>query len=153
MVDRFEKFTFNLTEISKYYNKIASDEMEKYGLKGPYAIYLAAIYRHPEGVTSAKLCEICCRDKAEVSRAVAFMEKKGLVIREEINNSSYRALIKLTDTGTEAAVHVCERIRMAVERGSEGISDEHRKLFYDALDIIARNLHKISEEGLPINRC
>jgi len=153
MVDRFEKFTFNLTEISKYYNKIASDEMEKYGLKGPYAIYLTAIFRHPEGVTSAKLCEMCCRDKAEVSRAVAFMEKKGLVIRQEINKNSYRALIKLTDTGIEAAIHVCERIRMAVEMGSEGISDEHRKLFYDALDIIARNLHKISEEGLPLKQC
>ena len=34
MVDRFERFSRGVSELSKYWHKIAADEMEKYGLKG-----------------------------------------------------------------------------------------------------------------------
>ena len=48
--------------------------MAKFDLKGTYAVYLSAMYRNPEGITAAKLAELCCRDKADVSRAVAALE-------------------------------------------------------------------------------
>lgn len=149
MVDRFEKFSFAISEISRYWHKIATDEMEKYGLKGVHAVYLTAMQRYPEGITSAQLSEISGKDKADVSRCVSLMEKKGLVIREGVNKNLYRALLKLTDTGREAAGQVSERARIAVEVGSKGISDEHRKVLYDTLDLIASNLQTASEEGLP----
>jgi len=85
MIDRFERFSFAISEISHYWHKIATDEMGKYGLKGVHALYLTAMHRHPEGITSAQLCEECGKDKADVSRCVSLMEKKGLVIREGVN--------------------------------------------------------------------
>ena len=37
------------------------EKMAKYGLKGPYAVYLTAMLRHPEGLTAVRLGEICAR--------------------------------------------------------------------------------------------
>ena len=42
--------------------------LEKYGYKGAFAQYLVVLASHPEGLTSAQLCEQSDRDKAAVSR-------------------------------------------------------------------------------------
>ena len=75
MVSRFERFSFVISEIYRHLHKIMADEMEKYGLKGAYAIYLSAMYRHPDGITATELGEICSRNKADVSRAMSSMQR------------------------------------------------------------------------------
>ena len=92
MLDRFENFTFVLSEITHYWNKIAAAEMEQYSLKGPYVLYLLALYRHPAGITAARLAELCGRDKADVSRALALMEQNELITRHGIHRNAYRAV-------------------------------------------------------------
>ena len=81
MVDRFEAFTYMISEVSQYWNKIAALEMKKYGLKGLYALYLVTLSRHSDGITAAELSEISNKDKAEISRAVSVLEKNNLVKR------------------------------------------------------------------------
>ena len=149
MVDRFERFTLAITEISKYWHKIASAEMEKYGLKGPHAIYLVTMQRYAEGITATQLGELCGRDKADVSRAMTMMEKKGLIMRPNGNQNSYRALLKLTAEGEKAAKFVQERATVAVELAGKDLSDDARKIFYDTLEYIASNLQMLGEKGLP----
>ena len=146
MIDRFERFSLAISEIYRCWHKIAADEMEKHGLKGSHAIYLTTLYRFPEGITAARLGELCGKDKADVSRMMSIMEKKALVVKE---GSSYRAQLKLTDTGLLAAEHVRDRATVAVENASRGLSDEHRAVFYEALERIVTNLQTICEEGLP----
>ena len=148
MVGRFEVFTLGLSEIMSSWNKIAADEMSAFGLKGTYVIYLIALYKHPEGLTSANLVEKCNRDKAEVSRAIASFEKKGLIVRENTTVNRYRAKIKLTEQGREATKTLRERVKLAVEKGGEGLREEERESFYNALEKISVNLKKISKEGL-----
>ncbi len=148
MVGRFEVFTLGLSEIMSSWNKIAADEMSAFGLKGTYVIYLIALYKHPEGLTSANLSEKCNRDKAEVSRAIASFEKKGLVVRTNTTVNGYRAKITLTEQGREATKTLRERVKLAVEKGGEGLSEKERENFYNALEKIALNLKKISKEGL-----
>ena len=148
MVGRFEVFTLGLSEIMSSWNKIATEEMKAFGLKGTYVIYLIALYKHPEGLTAANLSEKCNRDKAEVSRAIASFEKKGLIKRENTTVNGYRAKITLTDQGREATKALRERVKLAVEKGGEGLSEEERESFYNALQTISVNLKKISKEGL-----
>ena len=147
MLDRFERFTFAISYISRYWHKIAADEMEKYGLKSSHAIYLVSMYNYQEGITAAKLCELCGKDKADVSRMMSLLEKKGLV--KKCGENHYRALLKLTDEGKTAAEHVRKRAKLAVEVAGKGISDEHREIFYNSLERITANLQAISREGLP----
>lgn len=150
MVDRFQRFSYAISELSRYWHKIASDEMEKYGLKGAHAVYFTTLYRMPEGITAAQLSEICGRDKADVSRAISIMEEKGLAIKEGGAKNQYRALLKLTDAGRQAAQQIGARAELAVELGGQGLTPEHREIFYTAMEQIVSNLQTLSENGLPI---
>jgi len=149
MLNRFEQFTMAVSGIHRCVQKIERDEMEKYGLKGAYAQYLTVMRRYPEGITSAKLCEVCDIDKAAVSRVIADMEKKGLVKRAGTRENNYRATVVLTEEGLHAAEYVRRRATVAVELAGKGMTDEVRNTFYSALGIIEENLQMISREGLP----
>lgn len=145
MIDRFERFSFSISEIYRYWHRIASDVMEDYGLKGPYAVYFTTMYQYPQGITAARLAELCSRDKADVSRAINLMEEKGLADKEGVN---YRAMLRLTDKGRMVAEQVNEKAMTAVEYGGRGISEGHREVFYNCLETIATNLQLLSREGL-----
>lgn len=149
MLERFERFLTAISEIDRYWHKIAGYEMQPYGLKGPHAAYLVAIHRHPEGLTAGQLCERCGRDKADVSRTMTLLEKKGLVLKEEVGASLYRGVFRLTEAGQAAAAQVCERASLAVELAGRDLTDESRAAFYTALESIVVNLRTLSEEGLP----
>ncbi len=146
MVERFEKFSYAIFEISRCWHKLATEEMEKYDLKGTFSVYLLALHRSKDGLTAARLCELCGRDKADVSRAVAQMIRKGLVSREGRN---YRAVLRLTPEGAQAAEQVCVRAAVAVELAGKGFSSEDRATFYQVLGTITSNLQTLSKEGLP----
>jgi len=150
MIERFARFSFAIFEISRCWHKLAAEEMAAYGLKGAHAIYLIAMQRYDGGVTAAQLCEISGRDKADVSRAVALMEEKGLLVREG-TGSMYRAQLRLTELGKEAATLVCRRAAVAVEHAGKGFSQEHRAVFYEVLETITANLQVLTKEGLPEN--
>lgn len=148
MIERFEQFTYSINGIYRYVLKIERDEMEKYGFRASYALYLAVMSRFPEGLTSARLSELCDRDKAGISRIVAEMEENGLITRKTNNENFYRAKLVLTDKGREISEFVQEKAISAVLQAGGDISDGDRKIFYDCLTHIATNLKKISLEGL-----
>lgn len=149
MVERFERFSFAMSEISKHWHKIAGEEMAKYGLKGPHATYLLTISHHEEGITAPQICEICGKDKADVSRMMSIMEKKGLVTKESVHQNMYRGVFRLTEEGRKATEHVRQRASLAVELAGKDLTDEKRAVFYEALESIVMNLREISKEGLP----
>ncbi len=149
MVDRFERFSFAISEITRYWHKLTSEEMEKYGLKGPHSVYLLTMYRYPEGLTAPQLCELCGKDKADVSRMMSIMEAKGLVTKEGVYLNRYRGTFKLTPKGVEAAEFVRERAGLAVEIAGKDLTEEKRAVFYEALASIVANLRELGREGIP----
>lgn len=148
MIERFESFTSSINGIYRYILKIEREEMEKYGYRGSYALYLAIMSRFPEGITATRLGELSDRDKAGISRILAEMEENGLVERQTNKNNFYRAKLVLTPKGKEAADFVREKAISAVSEAGAGISDDDRQVFYDCLFTIASNLRKISNQGL-----
>lgn len=146
MIDRFQRFIFDISVIYHHWHRIATEEMRDYGLNGPYAVYFSTLYQYPEGLTAAGLCEISGRDKADVSRAISLMSKKGLVEKVTTGNSVYRARMVLTEEGRRVAEGVAIKATEAVRRGGEGISEEQRNAFYEVLDRIAANLQTIGRK-------
>jgi DNA-binding MarR family transcriptional regulator len=140
MTERFERFTADIFEIYRYWHKIAADEMEKYGLKGSHAVYLVVLYNLKEGVTAARLSQLCGKDKSDVSRIMCDMEKQGLVVKQGENK--YRAALTLTEKGVAAAEYVRERAEKVVEIASQGISASQRETMYRTLEKISENLKK-----------
>ena len=148
MVSRFEQFSGAVSCIYRCIQKIERVEMAKYGLKGPHAQCLLAMCRHPEGITSSELCNLCDKDKAAISRTLAELEEAGMVQRQERGGNRYRASLMLTDKGREAAASVNQKAQQAVEVAGEGLDDAQREVFYRVLALIAGNLHAICKDGL-----
>ena len=149
MVERFERFSYAISEISRYWHKLTAEEMKKYGLKGTHCVYLLTMHRYSDGITATQLCELCGRDKSDVFRMMAIMEKKGLVVKEGVHQNLYRGVFKLTNEGKKAAQQVENRASLAVEIAGSDLSEETRAVFYRALESIVLNLRKLSESGLP----
>jgi len=149
MIDRFEQFVSFISSIHRDIQKIERDEMVKYGLKGPYAQYLVAMHRYPEGITAVELCEVCDKDKAAVSRAISEMESRGLVTRHSDYDNQYRALLRLTKEGMAAADYVCRKAVAAVRIAGEDVHDEARAMMYRSLRSIAGRIKTIAKEGIP----
>lgn len=149
MLDRFERFSFAISEISRCWRKLASEELAKYGLKSPHATYLTTLYRYPEGISVPKLCEISGKDKSDASRMIAILEEKDLATKKVVDGSLYRGLWVLTDLGKNAAEQVSLRASKAVELAGKDLTDETRDIFYLALESITANLTTLSKEGIP----
>lgn len=148
MVSRYESFSTCISCMYHDIQRIERVEMARYGLKGPHAQCLLAMGRYPEGITAVRLCEVCEKDKAAISRIVAELEQMGMVRRTEHNGTRYRASLTLTEQGQTAAKAVEEKARLAVERAGAGLDDKSREVFYSVLALIAGNLHVICKNGL-----
>lgn len=149
MISRYEQFSFAISNIYRSIQKIEREEMERYGLKGVYAQYLVTLERFQQGLTASQLCEICDLDKAAVSRAVAEMERRGLLERGLTNATGYRAKLCLTAAGREAAEYVNQRAQQAVDAAGRDLTDDDRKTLYVALESISSRLQTISRNGIP----
>ena len=148
MFSKYEVFAASVSCLYHDIQKIERVEMAKYGLKGPHAQCLLAMKKRPEGITAARLCDVCEKDKAAVSRILSELEAAGMVVRENRNGSRYRASLLLTQQGNLAAEAVVEKARLAVELAGTGFGEAERETFYRVLAIIAGNLHKLCREGL-----
>lgn len=145
---RFEHFSLALTEITRYWHKLADDEMIKYGLKGGHSVYLFTLAQHPEGITATEISEMCRRDKSDVSRMIAIMEEQGLITKAGSGKNKYRAMLHLTDKGKSAADSLRKAIVQAVEMAGKDLTEENRAIFYHALHSITNNLRHMAENGL-----
>ena len=144
MIDRFEKFSLAIAEIYKCWHQIAANELAKFGLKGPHVVYLVAFHNHKEGLTMVQLCELLNKDKSDVSRMVAILEKEQVV--KKLGN--YRANYVLTEKGLEIASIVVRKAENAVSLAGSSLSDREREIFYKSLFSIADNLKKLSMKGI-----
>ncbi len=150
MIERFEKFSFSIFSIYHYLHKIMTEEMKLYGLKGPYAIYLIAMSRNESGITSAKLADLCGRNKADVSRAISDFERNHLVVR--VGDSPYNAKLMLTDYGKEVSAALAKKAMNAVSVVGADIDEHDREILYTTLEQISDKLAVISEKGIPANK-
>lgn len=149
MLDRFERFSYAIAQINKNWHKLASEEMEKYGLKSAHCVYLLALCQHPEGMTAPQLCESCGKDKADVSRSMRVMEEKALVCKTGGHQNGYGGVFHLTQQGMEAAGHIRNRACRAVAYAGGDLTQAQRETFYAALEQIALRLKELGKEGIP----
>ena len=149
MIDRFERFSIAISEISRYWHKLAAGELAKYDLKGPHATYLTAMYKYPQGITVPQLCEVCGKDKSDASRMISILEQKRLVKKQVVDGSLYRGKLQLTDEGKFAAKQVSKRASRAVKEAGKDLTEQEREIFYKALDSITANLRELCKCGIP----
>mgnify|MGYP003305966336 CR=1 FL=1 len=152
MESRYELLSGSISSMYHDIQKIERTEMAQYGLKGPHAQCLLAMKKHPEGITAARLCEVCDKDKAAVSRSILYLEQKNYLTREipaeregRQMAKHYRAPLALTEEGSRIAREIAEKVDRVLEAVSRGVSEEDRTIMYAALEQINRNLRALCE--------
>lgn len=146
MVGRFEQFCNAINSIQHAIMKIERLEMEKYGLKGSHAQCMLVMRQHPEGITSAMLCEECRKDKAAISRTVSELEDAGMISRFDPAGKRYRTLLHLTKKGALVAQDVEVMVHRTVSRVTQCYDVEIREVFVRVLGLIANSLQELGCE-------
>ena len=149
MLDRFERFSHAISEISRCWRKLATEELAKYGLKSPHATYLTTLYKYPDGITVPRLCEVSGKDKSDASRMISILEEKCLAQKKVVDGSLYRGLWVLTEQGKKAAQEISMRASRAVELAGKDLNEETREIFYQALESISANLTELTKPAIP----
>lgn len=142
MKERFETFVTAIMQIYRSIQRIKSQEMAAFGLKGTHVMCLFQLQQHPDGLTGGQLAQLCDEDKAAISRSVAELRSCGLVQVPEGSSRRYRVQITLTEQGRAVTQQMDSRIIEAVLNAAQGYSREEREIFYRVLLQIADNLQE-----------
>ena len=144
MQERFEVFTVLIAEINRCINKIKTEEMNEFNLKGSHVSCLYYIFKN-ETLTAKELCDICGEDKSNISRTIKYLEAEGYLVCYSKAQKRYQSPLELTDIGLVVAKKIAGKIDNVLQYASEGLSEENRKIMYQSLNIVSDNLKKICD--------
>lgn len=144
MQERFNEFTVLVANINRCIHKIKSEEMRGFDLKSSHVSCLYYVYKFGT-LTATELCLVCGEDKANVSRAIKFLEERGY-LECPTKGKRYQSSLTLTDSGKKIGAFIKEKIDNVLEVASRGVSDEERQIMYKSLNLINENLSKICDE-------
>jgi DNA-binding MarR family transcriptional regulator len=144
MEERFETFTVLIGQISRSIYKLKTMEMAGYDLRSSHVSCLYYLYKM-KSLTAKELCDICAEDKANISRAVKYLEENGYLRCESKRVKRYQSPLILTEKGEEIGERIAFRIDRILSRAGDGVSEEDRRIMYRSLAVIRENLSKLCE--------
>ena len=86
---------------------------------------------------------MCCEDKANVSRAIKFLESNGYLVCDSSAKKRYQTPFQLTSKGKEVGEYIARKIDNILNSASAGLSEEYRKIMYYGLNLINENLNAL----------
>ncbi len=144
MEERFHTFTTLIANITRCIHKIKSEEMAEYDLKSSHLSCLYYLYK-TKSMTAKELCDMCGEDKANISRAIKYLEGKGYLTCRSKTEKRYQAPIDLTDLGKRVGERIAKRIDAILDRIGAGMNEEQRAVMYRALRVISGNLQEMCD--------
>ena len=142
MDSRFEAFTVLIAKASRCIYKIKTGKMAQYNLKSSHVSCLYYLYK-ADSLTAKELCDLCGEDKANISRAVKYLESEGYISCPSTAQKRYQSALVLTQKGKSVGKDITEEIDKILRESGKGISEENRKIFYQSLALICENLEQI----------
>ncbi len=141
-MERFELFTVLVANASRYIHKIKSEEMLEFNLKSSHVSCLYYLYK-VKSLTAKEICDMCGEDKANISRTIRFLESKGYIYCPTMNARRYQSTFFLTEKGIQVGENITKKIDKVLFNASKGLTEENRKIFYQSLSLICKNLEQI----------
>lgn len=142
METRFEMFTILIAKASRCIYKIKTGAMAEYNLKSSHVSCLYYLHK-VSPLTAKELCDMCGEDKANISRAIKYLESEGYIYCPTSAHKRYQSALLLTEKGELVGKELTEKIDKVLYEVSEGLSEENRRIFYQSLTTICENLEKI----------
>ncbi len=142
MFSRFERFTVLIAKVSRSIYKIKKEEMAEFNLKSSHVSCLYYLYK-AETLTAKGLCDLCGEDKANISRAVKYLESEGYVYCQTNTSKRYQSALFLTEKGKVVGESIANKIDKVLAESSKGLTKEQRDILYDSLSRVSENLENI----------
>ena len=149
MEERFKTFTLLIAGISRCIRKIKTEEMAEHQLKSPHVTCLYYLYKGRD-MTFGELCGVCEEDKANVSRSIKYLEENGFLMGNDVKDGKrYHSPLVLSEKGLAVSRSIVQKIDAILNRASEGLSEEDRRILYQSLSLINDNLQQICDGYNP----
>ena len=145
-MDKFKEFTGAIIKISRMIFQIKSNEMKEYNLN---SISVACLYylNNYENLTSKDLVNLCCEDKASISRNLKSLEERSLVeFLSTDDKKRYKTIIILTVEGKKIAKIITEKAFEIFATCGKDLTENETKILYKSLDIIVKNLEEYKKK-------
>lgn len=141
---RFENFVGMVYSLNKEIQRIKSEKMAEFGLRGTDTMVIHYLAENLEGETRADLARLTRLDRAAITRIVGKLEADGLVREATGDNSvNYRRRVRLTEDGRRAAREMEEVIQSVVDEASADVGEEERARMYGTLEKILEALERV----------
>ena len=145
---RFEDFVGIINALSKEIQRIKNAEARRLGFRGSDVMCLYYLVKYPDGLTASELARMVDVSRAAMSRTVAHLAEDGFV---EVGGSDeeasrYRAPIRLTEKGLEAARPLDDIIRRVLDEAGGELALRQRMQMYDSLNHILEKLRTIGHD-------
>ena len=145
MEERFQEFTVLVSNLNRCIYRLKTEEMAEHNLKSSHLSCIYYIYKYGS-LTAKQLCELCREDKANISRALKYLEENSYLTVNTKSNKKFQRYIELTYTGYKIGKDISLRVNEILNYVNQGLSPEHLKIMYQGLNIINDRLNELCEE-------
>lgn len=146
---RFEDFVGIISALNKEIQRIKTAEAKRLGFRGSDVMCLYYLVKHPEGLTASELARVVDVSRAAMSRTIAHLAEDGFVEVgdiEEGDASKYRAPVRLTEKGFEAARPLDDIIHRVLDEAGGELALRQRMQMYDSLNHILERLRTFARD-------
>ena len=145
--ERFELFDVSVSLICKCLQKIKSDKMISYGLKGSHVLFMVQLDKEEDGLTASELSQAGHMDKAQISRVIAELTEKGLITKPSAyKGQKYKNRLRLTEASKKITHDLNDFIADAFKYVSGSIPKADLEVFYRTLFTISENLFSFADQ-------
>lgn len=142
--ERFREFSGLVSRAEKALQRVKTENVKDYGLRGVHVSCLLALHERPEGLTATELASVCGVDRAQISRVTAELRGLDLVCEASPGpRRRYRGALKLTEEGRAAAAEMAGIVDEKLQRVSGDIPPEELTVFYRVFGAIVERLEKL----------
>ena len=143
MTERFPTFTIKISRLHKLIQKLKTDGMGRFGLKGVDTLCLYQLGLHGS-MTFAEIAEHCDLDAALVSRTLRDLTRNNMVAKE---GGKYKARYSLTPEGQALTRQVGAIIHRIQAQADQGIAPEDLVTFYRVLGQLTQNFEHMAQDA------
>ena len=147
---RFEDFVGIISALDKEIQRIKTAEAKRLGFRGSDVMCLYYLVKHPDGLTASELARVVDVSRAAMSRTIAHLAEDGFVEvgdADDEDASRYRAPVRLTEKGHEAARPLDDIIHRVLDEAVGELAMRQRLQMYDSLNHILERLKTFGRDG------
>ncbi len=148
-MNEFEQFSLLFSQSEKKLQQLKNHAFDTLNVKSSDIAYILLLKNNPNGLAANELSKYSGYDKALISRITNELLEKNYICRNPNDAHKQRGYrLMLTDKGLEFSKDVDQIMKQLQTSFEKNIAKDDLKLFYQTIQIIAKNLQELQLEEM-----